>query len=861
MTVNGLSTINLSTLTGFQQALMYILMCAGHPIAVSLIIIQSRMWMFEEHLEPLVRKRREEREARKLRRGESKWSTRILTRIKTWTKRDEAKVDVELAETDGDSTSVKRGRLRASMIRRVNNAPQRINPSGLVMDSRMAEAVSQPPPTIEASPPILHESPRSMPTQISQESPPAIEIRQATGDNEASPGDSTVMYRSPTISLANRRPTRDIRQNSIMAEDKATTSAFPHSQTIEFSLSKPARTTSIDREAKRDFSSFSMQGHSERKERQMSHPVDTMSRSYGGPGLDRYPSRVATTFPRTMTGASQRRKGSKHTGFGGFPTPYRLLIKFVSWMAPGLAERIRLRLTVPRTPSMAFKNTKSMAAETIEAALQTEHKLIEKDLEFLGGVEYKSLKLLRLIVLSYHIGIQVIGMAIIVGEASRKKWLPAFEAQPRFVPPAWFAVFQATSAYTNTGTSLMDLSMIPFQGATLMIITMFILILAGNTAFPIFLRLIIWGIKKATDANAPIQSQLHFLLAHPRRCFIYLFPSHQTWFLLTMIVTLTITDWVCFLVLDIGNPVTEAVPVGTRVLIGLLQASAVRAAGFATISISALAPAVKVLYVIMMYVSIYPVALSVRASNEYEERSLGIFVEPDNDSESSSLLSQEREFGKRTGVSRRKIWGEYLVWHAKQQLAFDMWWLALALWLICIIERGPLSDNTELRWFDIFTVIFELVSAYGTVGLSLGVPFDNFSTSGAFKPLSKLIMCAVMVRGRHRGLPVAIDRAIVLPSEYNKENAFMPPFEGFNSLGAGEMSHGRVSSIKPSNPPVEPEPHIPKMHLEAVPESGQPSPAMKPMQDGRPISPSALSFSTQDTREASTTRDGSTPQK
>ena len=69
-------------------------------------------------------------------------------------------------------------------------------------------------------------------------------------------------------------------------------------------------------------------------------------------------------------------------------------------MAPGLAERVRKRLTVPRAPSIVLKNTKSMAAETIEAALQTEHRLIEKDLEFLGGVEYKSLKLLRLIVLS-----------------------------------------------------------------------------------------------------------------------------------------------------------------------------------------------------------------------------------------------------------------------------------------------------------------------------------------------------------------------------------------------------------------------------------------------------------------------------
>lgn len=56
---------------------------------------------------------------------------------------------------------------------------------------------------------------------------------------------------------------------------------------------------------------------------------------------------------------------------------------------------------------------------------------------------------------------------------------------------------------------------------------------------------------------------------------------------------MVITDWVSFMVLDIGNDVIEAIPVGTRIAIGLLQASAVRAAGFATVSISALAPAVK----------------------------------------------------------------------------------------------------------------------------------------------------------------------------------------------------------------------------------------------------------------------------
>lgn len=52
-----------------------------------------------------------------------------------------------------------------------------------------------------------------------------------------------------------------------------------------------------------------------------------------------------------------------------------------------------------------------------------------------------------------------------------------------------------------------------------------------------------------------------------------------------------------------------------------------------------------------------------------------------------------------------------------------------------------------------------MVSAFGGIGLTLGIPTDNYSFSGAFRPLSKLIVCVIMLRGRHRGLPVAIDRA------------------------------------------------------------------------------------------------------
>ena len=45
----------------------------------------------------------------------------------------------------------------------------------------------------------------------------------------------------------------------------------------------------------------------------------------------------------------------------------------------------------------------------------------------------------------------------------------------------------------------------------------------------------------------------------------------------------------------------------------------------------------------------------------------------------------------------------------------------------------------------------------------------NYSFSGALFDGSKIILCAVTMRGRHRSLPMSLDRAIMLPHEFDKK--------------------------------------------------------------------------------------------
>ncbi|CAH0041876.1 unnamed protein product [Clonostachys rhizophaga] len=102
--------------------------------------------------------------------------------------------------------------------------------------------------------------------------------------------------------------------------------------------------------------------------------------------------------------------------------------------------------------------------------------------------------------------------------------------------------------------------------------------------------------------------------------------------------------------------------------------------------------------------------------------------------------------------------------HMQNQLNFDLWYIFLGIFCICIAEAGKIADTDEPA-FSVWTVFFEATSAYGNVGLSLGHPTVATSLCGIFTIFSKLVICAMMIRGRHRGLPYALDRAIMLPDQ------------------------------------------------------------------------------------------------
>ncbi|KAF1968151.1 TrkH-domain-containing protein [Bimuria novae-zelandiae CBS 107.79] len=464
--------------------------------------------------------------------------------------------------------------------------------------------------------------------------------------------------------------------------------------------------------------------------------------------------------------------------------------------------------------------------------------------EYLGGVEYRALKFLSVFVLSYFVLWQLFG-AIALGAymSVHEKEASAVNAQN----PWWAGIFLAISAYNNAGFTLLDAGFIPFQDSYYVLIVVTTLSLAGPAAFPVFMRFLIWCMSGLLDIFSKNKEYgvwkegFDFILRFPRRVYTSMFPARDTWLFIVTFGSFVLADWVLILVLGIGNPTMEAIPLGRRIFISLFQGFSIPSGGYAVVPPSGMYFDVQVLWLIIFYTAAYPHIITMRKTNVYEERSLGIYEGDEADPEqlhsaSSSLFDVDAaiaplpstspsepektsfmpikslgKVGRRgTAFVGRQIQHRLTAFQGvgvangpatntpaplrraatldfsrasvhslnahpptrppslvsqqmRGQLSHDVWWIALALFLITLIETHHSIEDP--RTYSVFTILFEIVSGYTTIGISIGLPDQAYSFSGGMYSGSKVIMILTMLRGRHRGLPVALDRAVRLPGK------------------------------------------------------------------------------------------------
>ncbi|TWU78320.1 hypothetical protein ED733_008477 [Metarhizium rileyi] len=332
------------------------------------------------------------------------------------------------------------------------------------------------------------------------------------------------------------------------------------------------------------------------------------------------------------------------------------------------------------------------------------HNLTRQDRDKLGGIEYRSLKLLLKVVvgklfslahLSYYFGVHLLGAIgliawILHADAKYASHLDGF-AQDK----TWWAFYTSQTAVCNLGFTLTPDSMVFFQDSQWVMFWLTLLTFAGNTLYPVFLRCILWTMSKTTTPTpttrgSSAHESLRFLLAHPRRCYTLLFPRGTTWALFGIIVGLSFLGALILLVLDLHNPEFTRLTPAQRVAAALFQSTAARHTGATAFVLSNLSPGAQFTLLVMMYISTFPVAVSIRSSNIYEEKSLGYYP-------------RDPTYNEDRGAS-------YLLRHMQKQLGFDLWYIFLGLFCLSVSEAGKLADPDQPA-FSFFAVFFEVVSA------------------------------------------------------------------------------------------------------------------------------------------------------
>lgn len=744
----GLNPVDVNLLTTFQQVVIYVFVMLSNPITLHSSVVFLRIYWFEKRFQGWVREVRSRRSN--------------LTRSKS-----QAVNETHRAEEGVNGRDI-------TVVAAANGKAQRMTNDGILLDDDLVGPHEQPPRQNEDSDttgtatdsPSLATSSRSKQTQDSEDgsnsihetTTPVTDLPEAvTITREATHGPTAITFadtvkrsdglEEDAAAFAQRRPNNSQhiaileRQRN---EDNNDVLRIPGPRDIERGQ-VPTRPEDFERDEPTDSRLSRILSHGDSKRR---HP-DEASQGLRGrqPTITiAEPERrhgELTENAKAITGTLDalrfrkprflNRSGQNKVHEADEDQPPR---PARSWTVERVISALH-RDTGKGEDMPYLSYTPTMARNSNFVGLTLEQR------EELGGIEYRSLRTLALVLIGYFWGFQLFGVILLLPFILHNKYYSNI-IEGDGVSSTWWGIFTPNVALMDVGFSLTPDSMNSFVRSEYVLMVMCFLIILGNTGFPVMLRFIIWLLTKIVPKHSGLWEELKFLLDHPRRCFTLLFPSGPNWWLFWILISLNAIDLLFFLVLDLGKEPISRLPLHNRVVVGLFQAASTRTAGFSAVNLSDLHPAMPVMYMIMMYISVFPIAISIRRTNVYEEKSLGVY---DNAAES--------------GAPQEASALSYVGTHLRRQLSFDLWFVFLGFFILCISEGGKIQDKR----FDLFSVLFEVVSAYGTVGLSMGAAGINASLTSQFSVVGKLVIIALQIRGRHRGLPYGLDKAIILPNE------------------------------------------------------------------------------------------------
>ena len=301
------------------------------------------------------------------------------------------------------------------------------------------------------------------------------------------------------------------------------------------------------------------------------------------------------------------------------------------------------------------------------------------------------------------------------------------ELQSRDIGLNWFCLFMYTSVYNNIGLSLLSASAVGLGQNTPALLVLAAGSIAGNTGWPILLRAMLW--LGTLLPPCTLRRGCLYALAHPQRVYHLLFGQHET-AILALALFFTNAGQMTLL------RHTASVAVQSQFVPELFFAINTRSTGLVLADLNLLSPSVLILTAFCMWWSPYPL--------------VALWAQADE----GSLFSASKS------SSSFPVFKKFL----KMYLRRHVMWIWVAVFVLCIADAGLLRNpqpDGQPPHTSIFAYAFEVLSAYGTNGLSLGHPAaGNASLCAVMHKVSKLTLIALMMLGRHRSMPRSIDATL-----------------------------------------------------------------------------------------------------
>ena len=270
------------------------------------------------------------------------------------------------------------------------------------------------------------------------------------------------------------------------------------------------------------------------------------------------------------------------------------------------------------------------------------------------------------------------------------------------------AGFHAISAFCNAGFSLLDDSFMQYRGSLLLNGTACALIILGGIGFPV----------------------VHEFLALPRQ------RTGKRWRVSIQAKTVVLTSAVLILsgagvFLATGGTDMGGEEVGDRILASLFQSVTCRTAGFNTVDIGALSHTVLAFMIFLMFFGASPGS----CGGGVKTTTLAVLT----------AFSWSRLRGRMRVNMFYKSIPRDTVTRSVMVTLLSVALIAIALFLLLWAQQGRMTHG-EAVGETFLAYLFEVVSAFGTVGLSMG------ATEGLGAP-GKVVIIAMMLIGRV-GVPV-----------------------------------------------------------------------------------------------------------